>query len=303
MILKIFNKNKIIFALLILQNLIASSQNSYEFFGAIKLNGDDATVISYRLFFEELNGKINGYSVTDLDGAHETKNVITGTYNKKEKLFTFKENEILYTKSQFSENSFCFVNFSGKVKLIENTSKLIGDFKGLYKNKNKCIDGTITLIGSNKIYNLVNKVNKKIQKSKKIDIETKEKNNPIKLLDDLKINKLSKDQNLNVFWETKTITIEIFDSGKEDGDIVNLYNGSKIILSNYKVTNKKKTITIELDSTNKTEFVIEAINEGTITPNTSKIILIDKNRTFELMSNLNKKDKASITFIKKDASK
>ena len=82
---------------------ILLSQNKYEFLGAVKLNGNDKTLITYRLVFEEKNGVINGYSVTDLDGIHETKNTISGTYDKKTKLLTFQENDILYTKSKFSQ--------------------------------------------------------------------------------------------------------------------------------------------------------------------------------------------------------
>ena len=155
---------KYFLTLFTLLTLTSYSQINYEFYGALKLNGNDKTIITYRLVFTEQNGKISGYSVTDLDGAHETKNSISGTYDKSKKQFSFQERDILYTKSKFDENSFCFVNFSGKIKLVENTSKLEGDFKGLFNNKTKCIDGTIALIGSNKIYNLVNKVNKNIQK-------------------------------------------------------------------------------------------------------------------------------------------
>lgn len=277
----------------------AISQNNYEFFGAIKLNGNDKTLITYRLVFEENEGKIKGYSVTDLDGNHETKNLIEGTYDKKEKLFSFKEKDILYTKSKFDESSFCFVNFSGKVKLVENTSKVEGDFKGLYKNNTKCIDGTVTLIGSNKIYNLANKVNKKIQKSKKVDAKTKEQVNPIAILDSLKINKLSSNQNLNVFWNSKKFKMDIFDSEKENGDIINVYHNNVLILSKYKVLKTKKSIDIVLSSSTN-EFVIEALNDGLIAPNTAKIILYDDKRTIELLSKLNKNEKASITIIKKE---
>lgn len=276
------------------------SQNNYEFLGAVKLNGSDKTLITYRIVFVENNGVINGYSVTDLDGVHETKNVITGTYDKKNKILSFKEDAILYTKSKFSQSSFCFVNFSGKVKLVENTTKIEGPFRGLYKNKNKCIDGTITLIGSNKIYKLAEKVNKKIQKSKKIDKQVKEKNNPIALLDSLKINKLSKDQNLSVFWESKFVKIEIFDSGKEDGDMINLYHNDKLILENYKVKHEKKIISLTLDLSITNEFKILALNEGELSPNTAKVVLHDSNRTFDLLTSFKKNESAFITFIKKE---
>jgi len=276
-----------------------SGQDSYEFFGAIKLNGNDKTIITYRLVFEEDKGKITGFSVTDLDGSHETKNTIEGTYDKKSKLFTFQEKDILYTKSKFAESSFCFVNFSGKVKLVDNTSKVEGSFKGLYKNKTKCIDGTVALIGSEKIYNFAKKVNKKIQKSKKVDELTKQKVNAIKVIDSLKINKLSKDQNLNVFWSSKIVTIEIFDAGQEDGDIINLYHNDVLILENYKVKNTKKKLSIPINFSIENVFTIKALNEGTIAPNTSKIILIDESRTFELLSSFKKNETASITIIKK----
>jgi hypothetical protein len=276
-----------------------SGQDSYEFFGAIKLNGNDKTIITYRLVFEEDKGKITGFSVTDLDGSHETKNTIEGTYDKKSKIFTFQEKDILYTKSKFAESSFCFVNFSGKVKLVDNTSKVEGSFKGLYKNKTKCIDGTVALIGSEKIYNFAKKVNKKIQKSKKVDELTKQKVNPIKVIDSLKINKLSKDQNLNVFWSSKNVTIEIFDAGQEDGDIINLYHNDVLILENYKVKNTKKNLLVPINFSIENVFTIKAINEGTIAPNTSKIILIDETRTFELLSSFKKNETASITIIKK----
>lgn len=291
---------KYFLTLLALLAINSYSQTNYEFYGALKLNGNDKTLITYRLVFTEQNGKINGYSVTDLDGAHETKNSINGTYDKSKKQFSFQERDILYTKSKFDENSFCFVNFSGKIKLVENTSKLEGAFKGLYNNKTKCIDGTITLIGSNKIYNLVNKVNKKIQKSKKIDIKTKEKSNPVKILDSLKINRLSKDQNLNVFWESNSVQLDIWDNGQEDGDIINVYHNNKILLSSYLVTNKKKTLNIALSGKNDT-FKIVATNEGKIKPNTAKLELHDKNRSFELLATLNKEETASITIIKKPA--
>jgi hypothetical protein len=293
-------KLKSFLTLFTLLSLISYSQTNHEFYGALKLNGNDKTIITYRLVFTEQNGKITGYSVTDLDGIHETKNSISGTYDKSKKLFTFQEREILYTKSKFDENSFCFVNFSGKVKLVENTSKLEGAFKGLFNNKTKCIDGTITLIGSNKIYNLVNKVNKKIQKSKKIDAKTKKEVNPVKLLDSLKINKLSTEQNLNVFWESNTLKLDIWDNGQEDGDIINVFLNNKLIVSEYTVTNKKKTLYITLSGKNDV-FKIVATNEGKIKPNTAKLELHDKNRSFELLATLNKDEQASITIIKKPA--
>lgn len=274
------------------------SQVNYEFYGALKLNGNEKQMITYKLIFTENQGKINGYTVTDLDGPHETKNSISGFYDKKNKMFSFQEEDILYTKSKFDENSFCFINFKGKVKLVENTSKLEGDFKGLFNNKSKCIDGTVALVGSSRIYNLISRLNKKIQKSKKLDEAAKEKYNPYKLIDSLKINRLTKNQDLTVFWRNNNAKIAIWDNGKEDGDVIDLYHNDKLLLNNFKVTTDKKELDIRL--VKKNIFKIVAVNEGQIKTNTVKIELTDGERSFDLLSNLDKGESALITIVKKE---
>ena len=40
----------------------------------------------------------------------------------------------------------------------------------------------------------------------------------------------------NVF----SLELEIWDAKQEDGDIINLYNNDKLILSNFEIVNKKK---------------------------------------------------------------
>ena len=272
------------------------SQEKYEYLGAVKLNGDAETIISYRLVFSEVNGKIEGYSVTDLGGPHETKNVVKGTYNSKTKEITFKEDDILYTKSAISDDMFCFINFSGKVKLVSEKSLMQGEFKGLFKNKQKCIDGTITLVGSERLYKLFNKVNNKMQKSKKIDAAVKEKGNPVAMLDSLKVNNLIKGQNLNIFTSSDNLTVEIWDNGQEDGDVINVYRGEVPILTDYRVTNVKKKIPVTVKSNEK--FRIVAVNEGTVAPNTSVIKITDDERMFEVYSSLKKGEEAYISIIK-----
>ena len=278
-------------------SITVSAQNSYEYFGVVKLNGNDKTVITYRLNFIENDGVVKGYSVTDLGGNHETKNTIVGEYNKKTNIFNFKETDILYTKSTFSESSFCFVNFSDKVKLSKGETKIEGKFAGLYRNNKKCIDGTLALIGAEKINKMVSRVNNKIQGSKKFDDKVKTKYNPIKMLDSLKMNNLTANQNLNVFWDSDEFSMEVWDNGKLDDDRINIFANDKIMLSNYAVTTTKKSF--KVNAKNNTVIKIEAINEGTIAPNTARIMLIDKNRTFELMSNLKKGESSSITIIRK----
>ena len=272
-------------------------QNKFEYFGILKLNGNSKTVISYRLFFELKAGSISGYSVTDLGGDNETKNSISGIYNSKSKILKFKEDNILYTKSNFSEKSFCFINFEGKIKLTDNLTKIDGIFKGLYKNKNSCIDGTISLNGSDKIYKVLNKIENKIKNSKLIDEQKKKEVNPITLIDNLKVNNLVKNQNLNVFVGSEEVFLEIYDAESEDGDVINLYQNGKLILSNYTILKKIKQFAINLEN-GQNLFKIEAVTEGKVGFNTASIKIIDDDRTFDLKTSLKKDEKATITFIK-----
>lgn len=289
-------KNFQIFILLFLTQ-ISYAQDQYEFLGVLRLNGNKTEVISYRLVFIENKGVISGYSVTDLYGQHETKNVIEGTFNKSNNTIQFRESDILYTKSKIGPESFCYVNFQGKVNIDKTNAKIDGDFKGMFENKTKCIDGTLTLVSLKKIEKTVAQVTKKMDKSKKIDNETKEKFNPLRMLDSLRINKLNRDENLNVFWKSNKLKLQVWDSGQEDGDIINLYHNDKLILKNYTLVNKKIDLDIQL-SPNENVFRIIAVNEGDIAPNTAQIQLIDGKRVFELMSNLKKGESATISIIK-----
>lgn len=289
---------KKIFSIIILTSFFSFSQTKYEFFGTLKLNGKNNTLISYRIVFSETSGKIKGYSVTDLSGNYETKNEISGTYNSKTKELKFKEEDILYTKSELKEEVFCFVNFSGKYNLSKLDAKLEGAFKGFYKNKTKCIDGTLILVGSKKIEKKINKYTNKVQKSKLFSKEVKEKVKQSSILDSLKVNTLTKDQNLNVFVNSNEIQVEIWDAKIEDGDKIDVFLNGRRIIDNYTVTNKKKVFTFKLND-EKNVFRIEAINEGERKLNTAMMQLIDKDRTFELTTNLKKGEKTSITVVKK----
>jgi hypothetical protein len=278
---------------------LTNAQEKYEYIGALKLNGNDKTVITYRLVFYESNGKLSGYSVTDLGGSHETKNAISGNYNSKTKAIDFKEESILYTKSTLSSSTFCFVNFAGKIKLVDDSSKLTGDFKGLYQNKQKCIDGTLLLIGSAKLYKFFNKINNKLQKTNRVDEATKKKVNPLRVMDSLKVNNLIKDQNLTVFTKFNTMELILWDSEVEDGDIINVYNNDVLVLKEYHLVNKKKKIIVNIEK-GKNVFKIEAVSEGDLKPNTTTIQLLDSDRTFDLVSSLKKAENASITIMKQE---
>jgi len=253
--------------------------------------------ISYHLVFTEKNGIINGYSLTDVSGDHETKNIVEGTYDVKSRILQFKEKSIIYTKSPISQESFCFINYSGKIKLKSTTTNLNGNFKGFFNNEKPCIDGTLNLFGAAKVYEILAKIDKKIQKSSRVDAETKQKARPVQIFDSLQVNKLTSKQNLNIFNSYDNIKFDIWDNGKEDGDIINLYQNDKLILENYSLTKAKKSLVVKLDP-KENIFKIVALNEGSDFPNTAMIEFQGDSKV-ELVSHLKKGETAFITILNK----
>ena len=111
---------------------ITYGQNEQEYLGVIKLN--DSSFISYHLNLLENNNIISGYSVTDIGGNHETRSNITGTYNTKTNMLTFKEVGIIYTKSEISDYDFCYIHFKGKVNNVDSYKNIEGKFSGFYND-------------------------------------------------------------------------------------------------------------------------------------------------------------------------
>lgn len=285
------------FFLLFSTFLFSQSKNEYQFMGGLKLNGKDDQVISYKIVFTENEGIVKGYSITDLGGDHETKNLISGKYSSKTNSFQFREESIVYTKSKIKKESFCYVNYSGKLNLKASNPKINDEFVGLFQNKSKCVNGIIQLIGTKKIYELINKVNKKIQKSKKIDSATKDKVNPIKMLDSVNTNVLRSKQNLQMFTKDSKVVFEVHDAGVEDGDMINIYIDGKLFLENYIVKNKPKSFEIELNK-ESVLIEIEAINEGEAPPNTSDIVIKDSVNELKTITKLQKNNRTSIEIVK-----
>ena len=273
------------------------SQQNYEYIGVLKLKGNSKMLISYRLVFF-LNGNlIKGYSISDLSGENETKNEISGFYNKKDNMFSFKEQDIIYTKSKTPSKDFCLINFAGKSNIEKEKSKISGSFTGRFQNNIKCIDGDLELIKIEKINKIVTKLNKKIIATKRVNDAVKKKVNPIKIMDSLKINNLRKNENLNVFAKSNLVLLTVWDSKIEDGDIVDIYFNNHLILTKYRILNTKKTLPITLkDGENIIKIV--AISEGYEGENTSEILISDGSRKFELVSSLKKGESSTITILK-----
>lgn len=290
------NKNYF-FLIFLLSCQFLFSQLDHEFIGAVKLN--DSTVITYLINFSEKDGDVTGYSITDLLGPDETKNIIKGSYDAQTKEFSFEEDDIEYTKSEYLPQDFCYIHFKGKLKISNKSSFIKGRFNGFFKNNQACIDGEIHLVGSEQLYVKLNKLDQKIAKSKRVDSITKTKVSLVKMLDSIKTNSLKEGENTSVFWNSNKLVLEIWDAGKEDGDVVSIYVDGKLVLDKFTISHKTKTLEVELHN-KLTQIRIEANNIGDIAPNTANIKLYDSNKEIDLFTDLSYRKSTTISVVRRD---
>ncbi|WP_299214526.1 hypothetical protein [uncultured Dokdonia sp.] len=290
-------RNLLLFKFLVLlcfSTSVFSQSPAYEYLGVIKLN--DTSFISYRLAFEEVDGKIDGYSLSDIGGKHETKSNIKGTYNKDENVLIFQEYNIVYTKSPITEFDMCLINFEGKLRNLKKNKAFSGNFKGLYPDGKPCRDGLIIVSNARKVEERIAKFDTKVQKSKKISQEVKDKVSMRRTLDTLTMSVIKKNENLNVFTKTKNVIISIYDAGKVDDDRINLYVDGKLILENYSILREKKEIPITITK-EFTTIKVTALNVGDSAPNTVKVEILDGTNLITTRTSLDTNESAVLTLV------
>ena len=68
----------------------------------------------------------------------------------------------------------------------------------------------------------------------------------------------------------RDVTITVWDHGTEDGDIINIYLNGKVLKSKLRLTKKKQAFRVNL-SGGQNRFEVEAVNEGSQSPNTATV--------------------------------
>lgn len=293
-------KNIIYFIIYLFSVYVINSQNTkpfdYELLGAIVL--DESQIISYKVQFNlESNNYIQGYSYTDLEGENETKSYIRGYYNEKNNNIQFTESDILYTKSEFLPEEFCYVSFKGKFKGDSKKKMLDGKFVGIYDDKDTCATGRIKLIGTKFVEKRVKKVYNKIKKIKKVDSIVKEEMKPENYLKKFSETKINSGEKVSVFVYSSKIKVDIWDYGIQDGDIISVFQNDKPILENYKVTIQKKKIILNLEEKENLLKII-TVNSGKLKTNTTKLKFYDFRREYEVIANLEEGKAAMINIVK-----
>jgi hypothetical protein len=268
----------------------------YELLGAIVL--EESQIISYKIQFNlESNNFIQGYSYTDLGGENETKSYIRGYYNIENQKIQFKESDILYTKSKFLPEEFCFVSFKGRFNGNSKKKLLNGKFYGIYDDKDTCATGNIKLVGTKFVEKKISKLYKKIEKIKKVDSVVKAEIKPENYLKKYSETKIKSGEKVTVFVYTNELKVDIWDYGIEDGDVITILQNDNPILENFKVSRRKKRIILKLnDDVNLIKII--TVDAGKLETNTTKLKLYDYRREYEVVANLEKGKAAMINIVK-----
>tara|TARA_Y100001933_G_scaffold161365_1_gene159522 strand:- start:120 stop:950 length:831 start_codon:yes stop_codon:yes gene_type:complete len=275
-------KFRIFLAIIFIYQSANAQINTQKYLGTIILENNKP--MSFSLDLIEKNGIVSGYSLTNLGTKDETKSEIQGVYFKEDKSFQLHETQIIYTKSEAPINSFCYIRMNLKQKNKFTKKLLEGNFTGNFLDSSECAKGKVLLAEKSIIEKKIKKIEKKIEKKLVKDeiIETK----------------ILKDgDNLNINWKAKYLTIKIWDSNQEDGDKINLEINSDVILDNYETKNKAKKIKYKLNE-GQNKVIIKATSLGKSPPNTSRIELIDKNKKYPILTQLDL-NKSIIIYIKK----
>lgn len=88
----------------------------------------------------------------------------------------------------------------------------------------------------------------------------------------------------NIELSSREVVFNVWDSGAVDGDIITLsVNGVKI-LSNYTLTGEQKAIPVTLSNFGYNNVLLYAHNEGSYSPNTAAVSIVEKNGTEQILT-------------------
>ena len=272
--------------LFIITSSLAYSQNTFSYLGTLILSNN--TPISFSMELQEDNGIVNGYSITNINTADETKSEISGLYFKKDKSFQLQETQILQTKSEAALNTFCYINMNLKFKGKFGSKRLEGTFTGNFLDSTECASGKIILMEKEKLEEKIEKIKKKVEK-----IQQKEQDTTLVKRTQI----LKEGEDFTIYWESNKVKLFIWDANMEDGDKITLTINGNIILDDFETTNKRKKIKYKLAEGENT-IEIMATNLGASPPNTSRIELVDSKTKYPIITQLELGKTAIIKIIK-----
>ncbi len=85
--------------------------------------------------------------------------------------------------------------------------------------------------------------------------------------------------------DSEILTVNLFDHGRQDGDIVSIYLNGKAVIANHILTYQKKSFQIKLHPTKSNDLFLYAHNLGNFPPNTVSLEIKDNSKSEEIVLN------------------
>lgn len=240
----------------------------------------DGQVFSYKLQFTDSEGSIRGYSITDVMGPNETKTLIRGTIDKRQKQIRFRETRVLSTKTKITskDDFLCFINGSLKVTSKKGTTILKGSFTGYKEDgKTECSSGKLMLVSAKDVMDILMKkdikpdsITKKVLASEPEGRKTT--TSPVKeQVAEGSVSKILPGSVRVIAVSGAIVKLNIWDAKTVDGDVISIMQNGRTILSKHMITEVYKELNVTLHNSDADTLKVMAINEGSEPLNTARI--------------------------------
>ena len=234
------------------------------FLGSITVSGGKS--YPYKLFVNDSDGVLTGYSVSDIAGVDETKTLIKGSKNASKKQLTFRETKLVYTKSA---TEMCYLHSTLKAGSMQGAATLKGNFKGYRADgKTECGKGKLMLVGAQDILDKLLEIAKEDSTPTATKLATHHAEKPI---NEAEIAKILPGNSKEILCSSADVELEIWDAKSNDGDIITLLQDGKPLLEQYKITYRHKVLHLRISDSGSTQLQLVAINEGSEPLNTARI--------------------------------
>lgn len=272
-----------------------------ELAGAVIIGNSE--MVTYKIVYSiGENSLISGYSISDLGGQSETRAKISGAYNRRKNSLKFEETGLISSKTNLSDDEFCFMKVKGSFSKKNNLYLYSGNFvsKG-NSDKLICDAGTVYLTTTEEILKLEEKVQKIIAKTSlpdSISTYISEKVQPLKV--DEQVKTIKAGSITEYILLSDSIKIEIFDDQEQDGDKITVLKNNTAVLTDFLTTNAVQTLKFGVGPQEKEIlFTIISTDEGTSPPNTVKLFLTNGFQRVKLIAPLKKNQMIRIKLVRK----
>jgi len=276
-----------------------AQEKQYTLTGTLSMQTGES--FPYTVTFTEVDGNITGEAVT-FEPPHHTVSAIRGTIDRYEKRISFKEVEIVSSHSRPTKAYMCLVNAKLYYEQNYRGATLQGTVTNKQTDKTACTPGTLSFSNAGELQPLfaaTEKYDTVISMKKKLPKEP----TGIKVAEQLpdepqETARITVGQEKTYKWQTDSLIIDLWDGGATDGDVVSIKLNDSMLLPDYTLVKKKKTVKVYLPATGTHILSIIAGNEGIDPPNTATLQLTDGAVKYPIVA-YNKRGEKAIIKIKR----